>query len=59
MRAIGYIIVGWNVGIVWGSVFARHGHPYSAKENWLNLGMAFAAYTILVFTSNEKTSNVR
>lgn len=49
MKGLGYMIVGWNVGIAWASYFARHGHAYTRSDSVLELSLAFVVYTVLVW----------
>lgn len=50
MRETGYMVVGMNLGIVWGAFFARHGQPYTREHCLWLLAEAFVVYTVLVFS---------
>lgn len=57
MRAVGWVIVGFEFGSVWAAFFARHGVASSRREDLARLVMGFIVYTVLVFS--KKTVRTR
>jgi hypothetical protein len=49
MRKIGFMIAGFQFGMVWAAFFARHGHGYTAHESYLSLFMGCVIYTVWVW----------
>lgn len=49
MKLIGYIIVGFEFGTVWGDFFSRQGFVLSAREAALRIILGLLVWGVLAF----------